>query len=92
SIRLVLGATVNNIFGLLTTNFLKLVFLSLIIAIPFALMIMREWLTDFAYKIEIGWDIFVLAGVLSLLIALLTISYQSIRAALTSPMNNLRSE
>ena len=92
SIRLVLGASVNSIFRLLTMNFIKLVIISLIIAIPISIYAMQEWLKDFAYKIEIGWEVFVLAGVLSVLIAMLTISYQSIRAALMNPAGNLKSE
>jgi putative ABC transport system permease protein len=92
SIRLVLGASVQSIFRLLTLNFLKLVMISLIIAIPISLVMMQEWLKDFAYKVEIGWEIFLLAGLLAALIALATISYQSIRAALMNPVENLKSE
>ncbi|MBT1699868.1 ABC transporter permease, partial [Fulvivirgaceae bacterium PWU4] len=92
SIRLVLGASINNIFSLLTVNFLKLVVISLVIAVPISLYMAQEWLKDFAYRTEIGWDIFVFAGVVSLLIAVLTISYQSVRAALMDPVKSLRSE
>lgn len=92
SIRLVLGASLKNIFSLLTLNFLKLVIISLIIAVPISLYMAREWLKDFAYRTEIGWDIFVFAGIVSLLIAVLTISYQSVRAALMDPVKSLRSE
>lgn len=92
SIRLVLGASLKNIFSLLTLNFLKLVVISLIIAVPISLYMAQEWLKDFAYRTEIGWDIFVFAGVVSVLIAVLTISYQSVRAALMDPVKSLRSE
>jgi putative ABC transport system permease protein len=92
SIRLVLGASVNNIFGLLTRNFVKLVIISFIIAVPLAWYMMQLWLEDYAYKVTITWDVFLLAGVISVLIALLTISYQSLRAAWTNPASNLRSE
>jgi putative ABC transport system permease protein len=92
SIRLVLGASVNNIFQLLTGNFIKLVMISLIIAAPVAWYTMQKWLEDFAYRIDIGWDVFLLSGLMSVGIALLTISYQSIRAALIDPVKNLKSE
>ncbi|HEY9005790.1 MAG TPA: ABC transporter permease [Ohtaekwangia sp.] len=92
SIRLVLGASLNSIFNLLTLNFIKLVLISMLIAAPLAWYMMQKWLEDFSYRTEITWDIFVLAGAMSILIALLTISYQSIRAALVKPVNNLRSE
>jgi putative ABC transport system permease protein len=92
SIRLVLGASLNNIFRLLTQNFLMLVFISFVIAIPLAWYMMQQWLEDYEYKIQIGWEVFVLAGVMAVLIAILTISYQSIRAALMNPVDNLRAE
>jgi putative ABC transport system permease protein len=91
-IRKVLGATVTNIVGLLSKDFLKLVALGFIIAVPIAWYAMNRWLQDFAYKIEIGPGIFLLAGGLALLIALATISWQSIRAALANPVDSLRSE
>ncbi len=68
SIRLVLGASVNNIFGLLTRNFVKLVMISFVIAVPFAWYMMQTWLEDYAYKIEITWDVFLLAGTISVLL------------------------
>src|SRR5258707_1478463 len=91
-IRLVLGASLKNIVQLLTQNFLKLVTISFVLAAPIAWYVMKMWLQDYAYRVEIGWDIFLVAGVLSIMIALATVSYQAIRAALTSPVNNLRSE
>jgi putative ABC transport system permease protein len=92
SIRLVLGASLKNILRLLTQNYLTLIFISLIIAIPIAWYMMQEWLADYEYRIQIGWDVFLLAGLLAVLITLFTISYQSIRAALMNPVDNLRAE
>ncbi len=91
-IRKVLGATVTNIVGLLSKDFIKLVALGFIIAVPIAWYGMNRWLADFAYKIDIGPGIFLLAGGLALLIALATVSWQSIRAALANPVESLRSE
>ncbi|MBT1687132.1 ABC transporter permease [Fulvivirgaceae bacterium PWU37] len=92
SIRLVLGASMKTIFRLLTVNFLKLVLIALVIAVPIAWFAMQKWLEDFAYRIEITWDVFLWAGVLAVSIAVLTISYQSIRAALARPVDKLRAE
>jgi ABC-type antimicrobial peptide transport system permease subunit len=88
----VLGASIKHIFGLLTLNFVKLVLVSLVVAIPISAFIMQEWLKEFAYKIEIGWEVFALVGVLAIVIALSTISYQSLKAALRNPVDSLRSE
>jgi putative ABC transport system permease protein len=92
SIRLVMGASVKNIFRLLTQNFVKLVLVSFVIAAPVSWYMMNKWLQDYKYKITITWDVFVIAGAMSVFIALLTISYQSISAALANPANRLRSE
>lgn len=92
SIRLVLGASVRNIIRLLTHNFIKLVTISFVLATPVAWYVMQKWLEDYAYKTEISWDIFALAGLLSVMIALITTSYQAIRAALTRPVEGLRRE
>jgi len=92
SIRLVLGASINSIFRLLTTNFIGLVCISLIIAVPLSIYLMQEWLKEFAYRIEITWDVFLLTGGMAVGIAVLTISYQSIKAALMKPVDCLRSE
>ena len=92
SIRLVLGASMKSIFSLLTVNFLKLVLISIVIAAPIAWFAMRKWLEDFTYRTEVTWDVFALAGVIAVLIAVLTISYQAIRAALVNPVNSLKSE
>ena len=92
SIRIVLGAPMQNIFRLLTQNFMKLVLVSILIAVPIAGYIMSEWLKDYAFRIDISWDVFFLAGLMAIGIALFTISYQSIKAGLMNPMKNLRSE
>ena len=91
-IRKVLGATIADIITLLSKDFLKLVLLGFLIAIPIAWYAMNQWLADFAYKIEIGPGIFLLAGTVALVIALATVSWQSIRAALANPVDSLRSE
>jgi len=92
SIRLVLGASINNIFRLLTQNFLKLVAISFVLAAPLAWYLMRSWLNDYAYRTDLSWDVFALSGIIAVSIALLTVSYQSIRAALANPAQSLRSE
>ncbi|GAA4446988.1 ABC transporter permease [Nibrella saemangeumensis] len=91
-IRKVLGASVASIVALLSRDFLKLVFIALLIASPIARYAMNSWLEDFAYRIDVPWWAFVLAGVLAVGIALLTVSYQSIKAALMNPVTSLRSE
>jgi len=91
-VRKVLGASVSNLVGLLTKDFLKLVLLSIVIASPVAWYFMHQWLQDFAYKIGINWWVFVLAGGMSIIIAFITISFQAIKAALTNPVKTLRSE
>lgn len=91
-IRKVLGASVMSITTLLSKDFLILVVISILIASPIAYYFMEKWLQDFAYRINISWWMFVLAGVSSLLIALLTVSYQAIKAALANPVKSLRTE
>jgi putative ABC transport system permease protein len=92
SIRLVLGASLKSIFQLLTSNFVRLVLISIVIAIPIAWYSMDKWLQDFAYPVGMGWEIFVIPGLMAVMIAVVTVSYQSIRAALMSPAEKLRSE
>ena len=92
SIRLVLGAPFESIYKLLTLDFLKLILLAILFAIPIGWYMMNRWLEDFAYKINIGWEIFLVAGGIALIIAVLTISYQSIAAALIEPLKGLRTE
>jgi hypothetical protein len=91
-VRKVLGASVTSIISLLTNNFLQLVAISMIIAFPIAWYAMNSWLQGFAYKINIEWWTFAIAGVLTIGIALLTVSYQSIKAALSNPVQSLRTE
>jgi putative ABC transport system permease protein len=91
-IRKVLGATVSDILTLLTTDFVKLVTIAFIIAIPVGWFVMNSWLNNFAYRTEVGVSVFLGAGVLALLLSVLTISWQAIRAALTNPVDSLRSE
>ncbi|GAB3995479.1 ABC transporter permease [Spirosoma daeguense] len=91
-VRKVLGASVSSIVVLLSKDFLKLVVIALIIASPIAWWAMNQWLKDFAYKVDIAWWVFALAGLLSVGIALVTVSFQSIRAALVNPVKSLRSE
>ncbi|WP_031527533.1 ABC transporter permease [Dyadobacter crusticola] len=91
-VRKVLGASVTSIVALLSGNFLKLVLVAIVIAVPVGWYLTRIWLQDFAYKINPEWWIFALAGVLSLCIAILTVSVQSIKAALMNPGKILRSE
>jgi putative ABC transport system permease protein len=90
SIRIVLGASLKNIFQLLTFNFLKLVLMSVIIAVPVGWYLMNKWLEDYVYRTEISWNIFLASSLLVLIIALVTISYQSIKAALANPTESLK--
>lgn len=91
-IRKVLGANVSGLVALLSKDFLILVFIALLIASPIGWYIMHQWLQDFAYRVDVSWWIFVVAGCLALLIAFLTISIQAIRAATANPAKNLRTE
>ncbi|RAK02786.1 putative permease [Larkinella arboricola] len=91
-IRKVLGASVTGIVALLSKDFLKLVVIGIVIASPIAWWMMSQWLTEFAYKIDLDWWVFALAGLLAILIAFATVSFQSIRAALMNPVRSLRSE
>ncbi|WP_462248723.1 FtsX-like permease family protein [Ekhidna sp.] len=92
SIRKVLGASIKVIFKLLTFNFMKLIGISLLIAIPISFYLMQEWLSDFEFKVNIGWMVFVIASLLITLISILTISYESLKAAIINPVTGLRSE
>jgi putative ABC transport system permease protein len=91
-VRKVLGASITNIVGLLSKDFLKLVLIALVLASPVAWWALDKWLETFAYKTALSWWIFALAGVLAISIALLTVSFQSIKAALVNPIKSLRSE
>ena len=91
-IRKVLGATVANVVGLLSKDFIKLVVLGFLIAIPIAWYAMSQWLADFAYRIEIGIAVFLTVGLIAMIVAVLTVSWQSIKAAVANPVDSLRSE
>lgn len=91
-VRKVLGASVSSITALLSIDFLKLVFISFVIAFPLAWWVMYKWLEDFAYRVHIGWRVFVIAGMAVLLIAVLTVSFQAIKAAIANPVKSLRTE
>jgi putative ABC transport system permease protein len=91
-IRKVLGANITNIVTMLSKDFLKLVIIASILAFPVAWWGMNKWLQDFAYRVNISWWIFVFAAVIAVLIALITISFQSIKAAIANPVRSLRTE
>lgn len=91
-VRKVLGASVSNIVALLSSNFIKPVAIAFLIAFPLAWYAMNNWLQDFAYRIDIEWWVFGLAGAVTILIALATVGYQSIRAAIANPVKSLRTE
>jgi putative ABC transport system permease protein len=91
-VRKVLGASVPNIVMLLSMDFLKLVAIASVIALPLSWYTMKNWLNDFAYRIQIQWWMLLLTSVIALLIALITVGYQSIRAALVNPVKSLKSE
>jgi putative ABC transport system permease protein len=91
-IRKVLGASVKTVVTILSKDFVKLVILALVIAIPLGWLAMNKWLQNYPYRIGITWEIFALAGALVLFIALVTVSFQALRSAMASPVNSLRSE
>ena len=91
-IRKVLGASVASIVGLLSKDFIKLVIIALFIAAPIGWYFMNKWLENFAYRIDIGWWMFVMADIFAVIIAFTTISINAIKAALVNPTKNLRIE
>ncbi|PIQ21626.1 MAG: hypothetical protein COW65_07980 [Cytophagales bacterium CG18_big_fil_WC_8_21_14_2_50_42_9] len=91
-IRKVLGASVQSVVIMLSKDFLKLVLIAALIAFPVAWYALHQWLQDFAYRIDLSWEIFALAGSLGVLIALFTVSFQAIKAAIANPVKSLRSE
>ncbi len=91
-IRKVLGASIPNLVTLLSREFLGLVFMAIVLATPLAYYLMDKWIEDFAYRTNLSWWVFAVAGATALIIALLTVSYQSIRAALMNPVKSLKSE
>ena len=91
-IRKVLGASVGSLFALLSREFVILVLISLLIASPVAWWAMNKWLMNYNYHVNVDWWIFLLAGVAAIVITLITVSFQSIKAALMNPVKSLRSE
>ncbi len=91
-IRKVLGSSVPQIVGLLSKDFLKLIVVSFLIAFPLGYYVMNNWLQDFEYRTELHWWVFVVAGLVTVIIAFLTISYRSIQAALMNPVKSLKTE
>jgi putative ABC transport system permease protein len=91
-VRKVLGASVAGLVQLLSKDFIKLIGISIIIATPIAWWAMNKWLQSFSYRVNISWWMFALAGVIAILIALITVSFQSVKAAIANPITNLRTE
>jgi putative ABC transport system permease protein len=91
-VRKVLGASVVNLWGLLSKDFVALVLIALVVALPAAGYFMHHWLEKYTYHTDIAWWIFAATGIGALVITVLTVSYQSVRAALTNPVRSLRSE
>ena len=91
-IRKVLGADVSNIVAMISKAFLKLVLIASVIAFPIAWWAMHKWLQDFAYRVSISWWVFAFAAAMAVIIALLTISFQAIKAAVANPVKSLRTE
>ncbi len=91
-IRKVLGASASNVVSMLSVDFLRLVFISFMIAAPVSWWVMHKWLEDFAFRISLGWWIFTVTGAFALILALLTVSYQALKAANANPVKSLRTE
>jgi len=91
-IRKVLGASPAILFSLLSKEFLLLVLVAMVVACPIAWVVMNKWLQDYEYRVDVTWSMFVIAGLLAILIALLTVSFQAIKAALANPVKSLRTE
>ncbi len=91
-VRKVLGASVGEIVAMISKDFIKLVLIAFVIAFPVAWWIMNKWLQSFAYRINISWWVFALAGLLTIAIALITVSFQAIKAAIANPVKSLRTE
>jgi len=91
-IRKVLGANVSSIVAMISGSFIKLVLVSVVIATPVAWFFMSKWLQDFAYRINIGWWVFILAGIIAVVIAFATVGFQALKAAIANPVKSLRTE
>ncbi|MGA8853507.1 MAG: FtsX-like permease family protein, partial [Christiangramia sp.] len=91
-VRKVLGASVAGITRLLSKDFIKLILVALIISFPAAYWIAEKWLQEFAYRIKVSWQVFLIAGITAVLIAFITVGFQAIKAAISNPINSLRNE
>ncbi|MDE0561221.1 ABC transporter permease, partial [Algoriphagus sp. NF] len=91
-IRKVLGASVLGVVSLISGDFIKLILISILIAVPISWFVVKEWVNDFAYQIELDWWVFVLAALSAIVVALFTISTQATKAALINPAKTLKSE
>jgi putative ABC transport system permease protein len=91
-IRKVMGANVANVVALLSRDFVKLVLLAIVLSTPLAWYATHNWLKSFAYRIDLTWEIFAIAGGISICIALVTVSFQSIKAAIVNPVKSLKAE
>jgi putative ABC transport system permease protein len=91
-VRKVLGASVQNILAMVSKDFLRLIVIAIVIAVPLSFLVMQQWLQDFAYRVNIQWWVFVCAGIIALAIAIVTISLQALRAAIANPVKSLRTE
>jgi putative ABC transport system permease protein len=91
-IRKVLGASVVEVVAFLSASFLKLVLVGILIAMPVAWLVMSKWLAGFAYRITIGVGVFVVAGLIAVVVALLAVGYQAVGAARANPIDSLRAE
>ena len=91
-IRKVLGANVSSIVAMISGSFIKLVLVSVVMATPVAWFFMSKWLEDFAYRINIGWWVFILAGIIAVVIAFATVGFQALKAAIANPVKSLRTE
>jgi putative ABC transport system permease protein len=91
-IRKVLGASVGSITSLLAGSLLKIVFVAMLVAVPVSWLAMNKWLQDFAYRIQLTWWMFAVAGIVAFIIAIITLSFQAIKAAIANPVKSLRTE
>jgi ABC-type antimicrobial peptide transport system permease subunit len=91
-IRKVLGASAGSIVYLFSKEFIILIAIAFVIATPIAWYFMHQWLQDYAYRIDVSWMIFLVSGIIAIVIALMTISFQAIKAAMANPVKSLRSE
>ena len=91
-VRKAIGASVSSIIGLLAKDFVKLVMVAIVIAVPIAWYLMDKWLQGFAYRINMSWVVFLLSGSIAILIAVATISFQSVKAAIANPVKSLKTE